>query len=57
MFNHLLQDKALREGKFLEAGSYTKRPLAKSLPSTPASSASIGDLKGKCQADPLPMPS
>ncbi|KAL0462746.1 UNVERIFIED_CONTAM: hypothetical protein Slati_0162200 [Sesamum latifolium] len=56
MFNKLLQDKALGEEKNLGGGSSSKRPLAKSPSSTPASSASSGNSKGKRQAEPMSPP-
>ncbi|KAL0440049.1 UNVERIFIED_CONTAM: hypothetical protein Slati_2487900, partial [Sesamum latifolium] len=48
-------DKALCEGKIPGTGSSSKRPSANSL-STPASSASTGDPKGKRQAKPVSTP-
>ncbi|KAL0313130.1 UNVERIFIED_CONTAM: hypothetical protein Sradi_5712300 [Sesamum radiatum] len=57
MYNQLLQDKALSEGKFPKLGSFGKRSLAKSLLSAPASLASTGDPKGKRQANALSTPS
>ncbi|KAL0434294.1 UNVERIFIED_CONTAM: hypothetical protein Slati_2763700 [Sesamum latifolium] len=50
MFNQLLQDKALSEGKVPGTGSSSERPSAKTHYSTPASSASTADPKGKRQA-------
>ncbi|KAL2231141.1 UNVERIFIED_CONTAM: hypothetical protein Sindi_1708500 [Sesamum indicum] len=55
MFNKLLQNKALGEGKISRTGSSSKCSSAKS-PSTPASSAFTGDSKGKRQAEPISTP-
>ncbi|KAL0336211.1 UNVERIFIED_CONTAM: hypothetical protein Sradi_4833000 [Sesamum radiatum] len=46
MFNKMLQDKALQEGKSPGVGCFTKRPLLKSPNSTPIKRAkwSVGSL-------------
>ncbi|KAL0288989.1 UNVERIFIED_CONTAM: hypothetical protein Scaly_2715100 [Sesamum calycinum] len=54
MFNKLLQDKALGEGKV--PGSSYKCPLPERPSLTPASSASTGDPKGKCHVEPMSPP-
>ncbi|KAL0455868.1 UNVERIFIED_CONTAM: hypothetical protein Slati_0926000 [Sesamum latifolium] len=51
----VLDTAALGEGQNLGGSSSSKRPLAKS-PSTPTSSASTGDSKGKCQVEPMSPP-
>ncbi|KAL0342467.1 UNVERIFIED_CONTAM: hypothetical protein Scaly_1909300 [Sesamum calycinum] len=56
MFNKLLQDKALDEGKNPRTSSSSKLPLAKSPSSTLASSASTSDSKGKRQVEPMSPP-
>ncbi|KAL2251572.1 UNVERIFIED_CONTAM: hypothetical protein Sindi_2279500 [Sesamum indicum] len=56
MFNKLLQDKALSEGKNLEIGSSSKHSLVKSPCSIPASLVLTDDRKGKCYVQPMSPP-